>query len=216
MPISMFRRRRCSSSSVLDVPLRAQRVARPRCPACARRRGPARPRSQRQQERPHADAAPVADVGLDRPPCTGRCPQTLSAARSFADARAGCAPARRRRRRRRAWSAGAAPAASGAAAAPASARNRRFTMRSSSEWNAMTHSRPPASGSPAATARNALELAQLVVDRDAQRLKRPRRRVLVPLAARHRARDHRRQLAGGVAAARVGAPPRWRARSRAA
>ena len=41
-----------------------------------------------------------------------------------------------------------------AAVRPASARSRRFTMRSSSEWKAMTHRRPPGRRQSAATARN--------------------------------------------------------------
>ena len=79
-------------------------------------------------------------------------------------------------------------------------------MRSSSEWNAITTSRPPGRRQSAATAEEALQLAQLVVDGDAQRLERPRRRVLVVLVARQRARDDRRQLARGLERPRAAAP----------
>ena len=45
---------------------------------------------------------------------------------------------------------------------------KRFTMRSSSEWNATTISRPPGASSLLAWSSAALDLAQLVVHPDAQ------------------------------------------------
>ena len=48
-------------------------------------------------------------------------------------------------------------------------------MRSSSEWNATTTRRPPGASTASAAASACRQLVELVVDEDAQRLKRARR-----------------------------------------
>ena len=61
----------------------------------------------------------------------------------------------------------------------ARSRKRFFTSPSSSEWNAITTTRPPGLQQRREIGEEALELPELVVDRDAQRLKGARRRILV-------------------------------------
>ena len=104
-----------------------------------------------------------------------------------ADSRDFASPASTRRRR-------AAGAAAHAAACPAARRSRialflrrmkRLTMRSSSEWKLMTHSRPPGCEQPHGLRQRGLELVQLAVDVNADRLERARRRMLARLARRH-------------------------------
>ena len=75
-----------------------------------------------------------------------------------------------------------------AARAPERARRNSFTSRSSSEWKATTARRPPAASSASAAASPRSQLADLVVDRDAQRLEGARRRIDRVAARVHDAR----------------------------
>ena len=50
-------------------------------------------------------------------------------------------------------------------------------MRSSSEWNDTTTSRPPGFSTRSAADQRQMQLVELFVDEDPQRLKRPRRRM---------------------------------------
>ena len=62
-------------------------------------------------------------------------------------------------------------------------------MRSSSEWKVTTASRPPGFSMRSARASARDKLAEFVVDDDAQRLERPRRRMDVARLAPHDALD---------------------------
>ena len=95
-----------------------------------------------------------------------------------------------------------------------SARNV-FTMRSSSEWKVTTTSRPPGVRMRSAAASAAHQFAQLVVDEDAQRLERARRRMDVARPAPHHARRRCRPAPGGVDRRLLARARRWRGRRRA-
>ena len=113
--------------------------------------------------------------------------RALSPAQAFERAQPGAAGARiggglgRAGAQRRARSAGGTAARTrgsrprgswrdGAGARPAASAMKRLTMRSSSEWNATTTSRPPGASSCAGLVQRALDLAEFVVHPDAQRL----------------------------------------------
>ncbi len=134
-------------------------------------------------------------------------------------ARAGSSRPRSRRRRsrgRRASVRGRADAGNCGRSANAGSsrlaeRMKRLAMRSSSEWKLMTTRRPPRPQRLDRLRQRALELAELVVDVDAQRLEGARRRVPAGLAPGHRGGDD-----AGEAAGRLDRRPRRaRRRSRA-
>ena len=76
---------------------------------------------------------------------------------------------------------------------------KRFTMRSSSEWNAITARRPPGASTSSAPDERRLQRRQLLVRRDAQRLERARRGMDVPTApAAERAGHDLRQACRGL------------------
>ena len=99
---------------------------------------------------------------------------------------------------------------------PVRARRNRLTRRSSSEWKETTASRPPGVSSASARGEAAVELAQLVVHRDAQRLEGAGRRIdgVALLAADDAAHD-RGELAGARDRRLARGGGRWRGRSRA-
>ena len=76
----------------------------------------------------------------------------------------------------------------------------------------MTASRPPASAASQALSRPRCRAAELVVDMDAQRLERARRRMLVALAVADRLRDEVGELARRRQRMPLPSPRRWRAR----
>ena len=82
--------------------------------------------------------------------------------------------ARRARRRRASFG--------GSDVVHARSRNRFLTRRSSSEWKLMIAQRPPGASRVGERGEELLELLELAVDRDAQRLERARRRVDLRLA----------------------------------
>ena len=91
---------------------------------------------------------------------------------------AGCVPLRRRRNERP-----FGQHLQRRAPACARARNACFTMRSSSEWNVITTSRAPAQQPARRLRQERVELLELAIDPDAQRLERPRRRIDALIAA---------------------------------
>ena len=79
-------------------------------------------------------------------------------------------------------------------------------MRSSSEWNETTTSRPPGLSTRSAALQRVDEFAKLVVDEDAQRLERARRRMDVAGRRAHDRRYDVGELARGLDAAPRRAP----------
>ena len=80
-----------------------------------------------------------------------------------------------------------------------SARSVCFTIRSSSEWNAITTSRAPDAQPAGGRLEKAIEPFELAVHPDAQRLERARRRIDAHVAAARNGAPHdRRQPAGGL------------------
>ena len=84
----------------------------------------------------------------------------------------------------------------GAGARPAASVMKRLTMRSSSEWNDTTTSRPPGASSSARLRQRALDLAEFVVHPDAQRLEAARRRIDAGAVRRQHAADDGGEPAG--------------------
>ena len=119
-----------------------------------------------------------------------------------------------RKRRRRARSTSGRVARAGRARRLRAARNV-LTMRSSSEWND-DHDQP-AAGLEHALGRGKRrgEFAELVVDEDAQRLERARRRMDVAGPRAHDAGDDVGERARGARSARSPRARRWRGRRRA-
>ena len=191
-------RRRCSCSCGVGRASPRPSATRSGCvPAHADVRQ--RPRRHTPAGTPPRPAAPLADVRCLAPRRHAyaiSAPPRAGAPTASAD----CAPVRHSPGRRRAWSAGASAPGGASPAAPraASALSRCLTMRSSSEWNAITTSRPPGRRQSGAHSRKRSSSPELVVDGDAQRLERPRRGVLVRLAAGPARAPPGRELARGV------------------
>ncbi len=80
---------------------------------------------------------------------------------------------------------------------PLRAAKKFFTMRSSSEWNDTTTSRPPGVSTRSAAESASRQFAEFVVDEQPQRLERARRRMNLAGLAAHHAPDQIGQRLGG-------------------
>ena len=166
---------------------------------------------------------PAFSPAILRRPGARRCARRRAAAPS---GRAGCGRSRRRRagagRRCSSRKLGAGASGGGgtwreARGAASLRRRRKFLTRRVFERverhdgePAARHQQPLGGGEPA------IELAELVVDRDAQRLKRAGRRIEPGLALRHRRAHDLGQLAGAADRPALRARRRWRGRPAAA